>query len=62
MMNVTECHIMSMSAEQERKKAEAERESLRYQQHAFVNGMRSDKSEPMFASGLDHEAHGVELE
>ena len=54
--------FMSMTAEQERKKHEAEKESLRYQRHGFVNGMRSETAEPMFASGLDHDAHGSEMQ
>lgn len=53
---------MSMTPEQERKKHEAEKESMHYQKHAFVNGMRSEASEPMFGAGLDHDAHGSEMQ
>jgi hypothetical protein len=51
-----------MSPEQERKKAEAEKESMHYLKHATVDGMNSKFTEPMFSSGLDHDAHGPELQ
>jgi hypothetical protein len=53
---------MTMSPEQTRKKMEAEKESMHYQKHAFVNGMKSEAAEPMFNSGLDHDAHGSEMQ
>ncbi len=51
-----------MSPEQERKKMQAEKESLHYQMHGAVDGMKTQKSEPMFGDGLDHNAHGTEMQ
>lgn len=53
---------MTRSVEQERKMAEAEKESLKYLHHGQVTGMKSEAAEDMFASGLDKDAHGSEMQ
>ena len=53
---------MTMSPEQARKKMEAEKESKHYQMHANVDKMVSETAEPMFADGLDKDAHGSEMQ